>query len=185
MRALAHPVRLAILQHLGLSGPATATACARGVGATPAACSYHLRSLARHGFVEEDRSRAADGRERPWRARLVSFTLEETAGGPAAERAARDLLARAAWTHVQQVRRDYGRRADAYPVAWRRAAGWVQDVVHVRPEELAALRSAVQQLMAAYRRLGPDERPPGAQRVQVVFDATPWFDPPAGSVPPG
>lgn len=48
MRALAHPARIAILQHLGLDGPATATECAAVVGLSPSACSYHLRALARY-----------------------------------------------------------------------------------------------------------------------------------------
>jgi hypothetical protein len=72
MRALAHPARIAIWQHLGLEGPATATECAAVAGLSPSACSYHLRTLARYGFVEEDRSHAADGRERPWRVKIVA-----------------------------------------------------------------------------------------------------------------
>jgi Helix-turn-helix domain len=60
--------------------PATATECAEIAGLSPSACSYHLRTLARHGFVEEDRASAADGRERPWRARLLAFNISE---GPA------------------------------------------------------------------------------------------------------
>ena len=43
LRALAHPARLAILQHLVLDGPATATECAEVAGLSPSACSYHLR----------------------------------------------------------------------------------------------------------------------------------------------
>ena len=65
MRALAHPARIAIWAHLGLHGPATATECAEIAGLSPSACSYHLRTLARYGFVEEDPDSAADGRERP------------------------------------------------------------------------------------------------------------------------
>src|SRR5580704_1047189 len=61
MRALAHPARIAILQHLGLDGPATATECASVVGLSPSACSYHLRALARYGFIEEDPASATAG----------------------------------------------------------------------------------------------------------------------------
>src|SRR5713226_3824820 len=46
MRALAHPARIAILQHLVVDGPATATECAEIAGLSPSACSYHLRALA-------------------------------------------------------------------------------------------------------------------------------------------
>src|SRR5687767_497769 len=64
MRALAHPLRLALLQYLDDVGEATATQCARHTGESVANCSFHLRLLARYGFVEPAEQR---GRERPWR----------------------------------------------------------------------------------------------------------------------
>jgi len=60
MRALAHPARIAIWTHIAMRGSATATECAEVAGLSPSACSYHLRSLARYGFVEEDRPTAPD-----------------------------------------------------------------------------------------------------------------------------
>src|SRR5881296_4668557 len=66
MRALAHPTRLALLDHLHSVEQATATECAETVGDSPSSCSYHLRALAKWGFVEEGEGGA--GRERPWRA---------------------------------------------------------------------------------------------------------------------
>ena len=59
MRALAHPARIAIWTHIGLRGSVTATECAEVAGLSPSACSYHLRTLARYGFIEEDRASAA------------------------------------------------------------------------------------------------------------------------------
>src|SRR5579862_6154386 len=88
MRALAHQARIAIWLHLGLHGPATATECAEVAGLSPSACSYHLRTLARYGFIEEDRASAANGRERPWRARLLAFTLEDGPDASASGRVA-------------------------------------------------------------------------------------------------
>src|SRR5215469_11368036 len=82
MRALAHPARIAILMYLGLEGPHTATDCAAVAQLSPSACSYHLRTLARYGFVEEDRSAAADSRERPWRAKVLSLMIKEEPGVP-------------------------------------------------------------------------------------------------------
>jgi DNA-binding transcriptional ArsR family regulator len=63
MRALAHPVRIDLLSVLA-AGPKTATECAELVGESPQSCSYHLRTLAKHGFVE--RAEAGNGKERPW-----------------------------------------------------------------------------------------------------------------------
>ena len=177
MRALAHPARLAIMEHLALEGPATATECAGIAGLSPSACSYHLRALARYGFVAEDRESAADGRQRPWRALAVSFQV--TSGpdqSPAARPAAR-LLAQAARSHNDQIRVDYEARESAFPRPWRAAGGWTQDVLHVTPAELEQFRRAVTDLASRYRRLDPADRPPGAERVLVVLDLVPWFDP--------
>src|SRR5579875_3635314 len=65
MRALAHPTRMALLEVLSLHGELTATQAAALVGESPSSCSFHLRTLAKHGFVEETGS--GQGRQRPWR----------------------------------------------------------------------------------------------------------------------
>jgi DNA-binding transcriptional ArsR family regulator len=65
MRALAHPARLTLMQHLGSVGPVTATESAEIVGLSPSATSYHLRALAKVGLIEEAPGRG-DGRERRW-----------------------------------------------------------------------------------------------------------------------
>lgn len=65
MRALAHPLRIRLIEALGSQGSATATRCAALLDDTPSNCSFHLRLLARHGFIE--RAPGGTGRERPWR----------------------------------------------------------------------------------------------------------------------
>ena len=177
MRALAHPARLAIMEHLGLEGPATATECAEVAGLSPSACSYHLRALAKYGFVEEDRDHAADGRHRPWRARAVSFDIASVSDQPRAARPAARLLLQVTRSRGDQIRADYEEREAEFPRAWREAGGWLQDVLHVTPAELEQLRSAMVELTGRYRRLDPADRSADARRVFVVLDFTPWFDP--------
>ena len=178
MRALAHPARIAILQHLGLDGPATATECAAVAGLSPSACSYHLRALARYGFVEEDPASAADGRQRPWRARIISISFDEgEPGQPDAVRAAGHLLAENLQARFGELRAEYLDRAGRYPPEWRDVAGWNQDVLHVTVTEAIALRDQIRDLLASYRRIDPADRPPGAHRVHAVLDLLPWFDP--------
>ena len=53
MRALAHPVRLALLEVLADAGQLTATEAGERIGESPANASFHLRQLAKYGFVEE------------------------------------------------------------------------------------------------------------------------------------
>ena len=67
LKALTHPLRIALLRTLRADGPATATTLAQRLGESSGATSYHLRQLARHGFVEDDTERG-DGRDRWWRA---------------------------------------------------------------------------------------------------------------------
>jgi DNA-binding transcriptional ArsR family regulator len=178
MRALAHPARIAILQHLGLDGPATATECAAVAGLSPSACSYHLRALARYGFVEEDLGSAADGRQRPWRARIISMSFDEgEPDQPDALRAAGRLLHEKLLARFEEVRAEYLDRAPRHTAQWRQIAGWHQDVVHVTADEAAALREQVQTLLAGYRRIDPADRPAGAHRVHALLDLIPWFDP--------
>jgi DNA-binding transcriptional ArsR family regulator len=180
MRALAHPARIAILQHLVLDGPATATECAAVAGLSPSACSYHLRALARHGFVAEDPASAADGRHRPWRARVVAITFGQDPGQPDAVRTAGRLLAESLQARVEEIRAQYLDRQSEYPPEWRDAARMSQDVVHVTVDELTAVRAELQAVLARYRRLDPAGRPAGTRRVHALIDVVPWFDPPAG-----
>ncbi|MEU5897230.1 helix-turn-helix domain-containing protein [Streptomyces venezuelae] len=67
LKALAQPRRQQMLQHLTVQGPATSATLARALGLNTGATSYHLRELARYGFVEETRG-SGHGRERWWRA---------------------------------------------------------------------------------------------------------------------
>jgi DNA-binding transcriptional ArsR family regulator len=64
LRALAHPLRLQLLEILSTEGPATASLLARRLGESSGATSYHLRALHRAGMVEEAEQRNA--RERWW-----------------------------------------------------------------------------------------------------------------------
>jgi DNA-binding transcriptional ArsR family regulator len=180
MRALAHPARIAIMQHLGIEGPATATDCAEVAGLSPSACSYHLRALASYGFVEEDLSSAADGRHRPWRARVLAFSFGDEPGQSMTVRAAGRMLKQSIEAHIDEVREQYRDRQDDFPAEWSSACGLTQDVVHITPDEMSALRTELQALLGRYRRLDPAERPPGARRVLGLQEFVPWFDPGAG-----
>src|SRR5215831_7968530 len=63
MRALAHPLRVALIEAIGQAdtGTLTATEASDLLGESPANCAFHLRTLAKYGFVEEAGA-AASGR---------------------------------------------------------------------------------------------------------------------------
>jgi DNA-binding transcriptional ArsR family regulator len=192
MRALAHQARIAIWMYLGLHGPATATQCAEVAGLSPSACSYHLRTLAKYGFVEEDRTSAADGRERPWRARLIAFSIEDRPDVPAVSQMASQLLVENMRASADETRARYLDRKAEYPADWRAAVGEMFSVAHVTPDELNQMREKVVEVMAPYVRLDPAERPPGVLPVRIMLDMFPWFEPEEanlasqrGAAPPG
>lgn len=64
MRALAHPVRVEILALFEEHRELTASEVAELLEQTVANASFHLRTLAKHGYVERADQR---GREKPWR----------------------------------------------------------------------------------------------------------------------
>jgi hypothetical protein len=177
MRALAHPARIAILTHLVLHGPATATECADVAGLTPSACSYHLRTLARYGITEEDLDSAADGRQRPWRARAVSFSIESDSSTPPATKLAGQLLAETFRADAEETRARYLTRQRDYPDDWQHVLGDSTDFAHVTPEELEELKGEIARILDRYRRMDPSERREGALPIRISMDMYPWFGP--------
>jgi len=103
LRAIAHPVRSRILTELDASGPMRAADIAVRLGVPANSASFHLRTLARFGLVEEDPEAARDKRDRVWRATEeagfdVSLSeVEKAPGGKAA--AAVFRRTKEAWSH--------------------------------------------------------------------------------------
>src|ERR1700735_1064515 len=81
IRALAHPVRMALLELLAHTGTLTATQASDALGESPANCAFHLRTLAKYGFVRE--AGGGRGRERPWALASRNMTLVTNQPDPA------------------------------------------------------------------------------------------------------
>ena len=88
LRALAHPLRVEIMNELSDFGPATASMLAERLGESSGATSYHLRQLAKHDIIVEDTERGS-GRERWWRMAPGGVTIgsPETLDTPAGREA--------------------------------------------------------------------------------------------------
>jgi len=115
---------------------------------------------------------------------VKAFYMKPDPNRPEAFRTATRQLEESLRASFDQVRSQYLSRENAYPGEWQRAAGSSQDVLHVTPAELEAATGKVQQVLSEYRRLRPEDRPPGARRVHVMFDFTPWFAPDNEDTPP-
>lgn len=96
MRALAHPLRLKILGLLRVEGPQSVGKLAEATGAASGSVSYHLQTLAKHGFIVPAPELERDGRERWWRAahEMTSWRTEEFLDDPE-RREASDAMRRA------------------------------------------------------------------------------------------
>jgi DNA-binding transcriptional ArsR family regulator len=172
LRALAHPVRLQIMEELAQAGQATATELADRIGESAANCSWHLRQLAQYGFIEE--AGGGSGRQRPWKLVAQSNRFgkgdkddpELARAGDAAIEVIldRELEAFRAW---QAARRQQ-------PEEWRDASFMTQSWDYLTVEELDALRKDFQALMEHHvvrhvaERADPAKRPPGARMIRLV-----------------
>lgn len=176
LEALAHPVRLDLLTYLMADGPASASACARAVGDTPSNCSYHLRTLARHGLVEPVHS--TDRRQRPWRATITGFDLDPVAdpGTPEGRGAAAVLAASLALE--QRLVRDYLTHRDEVPAVWREADLTSSYTLRVSPGELSALGERLDALIRPLIAATRESAPADAELVQVELFAFPRTEAP-------
>jgi DNA-binding transcriptional ArsR family regulator len=168
LEALAHPVRLELIDHLMATGPATASACARAVGDTPSNCSYHLRVLAQVGLVGEVVS--ADGRERPWRALITGFDTGAE-GSEAAMSPRESKLLAVSVQRDQGLLREYLARRDREPGPWRRADHYGAYTLRVTPDELIQLKGKVDALMRPYIAATREQAPDGSELVHAGVQA--------------
>ncbi|MFI8533482.1 ArsR/SmtB family transcription factor [Streptomyces aquilus] len=171
MRALAHPVRLAVLERLQRNGPATATQLSPHVGATPSVTSWHLRHLAGFGLVR-DAEGNVDRRERRWEAvaRGFRFEMPDDEDGLSAARAlGMEMFARGA----QQIERWAAETEPELEPAWRRVARLANTRVVVSAEELVAIEDAVEAVLAPYVTRDAADRPPGTRGVRLLRYALP------------
>ncbi|WNI22072.1 helix-turn-helix domain-containing protein [Streptomyces sp. ITFR-16] len=178
LKALAQPRRQQILQHLTLHGPATSAILARALDLNTGATSYHLRELARFGFVADAVPPEPDVRRaRWWRAvpgdrrfpppsrrtpelRLVMAELNRHAY-------AADLAL------FEQLQRESEEAPDGgSPDEWADGHAYSRGELRLTLPELRAFFEEYIALMNRYKRPGA-ETPPGARTVHTRLLAFP------------
>jgi predicted ArsR family transcriptional regulator len=168
LKALTHPVRLQMLAALRTEGPATATMLAGRLGLNTGATSYHLRQLARHGFVVDDDERG-NARDRWWQAAHQSTradTAQETAEGREAVDAFQQAVAIAHTEWLQQAMEERGQ----LPAAWREATALNDYGVRVTPQRARELITAINAVVAGW---DEDLDDPEAADLALVLHAFP------------
>ncbi|MFI7428760.1 ArsR/SmtB family transcription factor [Micromonospora sp. NPDC049836] len=166
MRALSHPVRLAILSRLQRYGAATATELSEHVGASPSVTSWHLRHLARFGLVR-DSAGGGDARKRYWEASAGGFRFrfpDDDEG-----RAASRVLSRTLFEQYHDLpRRWMVEDEPRLEAEWRREAGLSNTTMRLTEGELAAVNAAIEQVLAPYVTRETADQPPGARHVRIL-----------------
>jgi DNA-binding transcriptional ArsR family regulator len=157
-RALAHPLRLELLDLLRFGGPSTATLLARRTGESSGSTSYHLRELARYGFIEE--APGQDGRERRWRYRHRSVTLEGD------EESGHQLLVELLSREAHALDRYLARREQLPD--WDASAFFKRAALRLTAVELAELNDELEALLSRFRRAIEDDPPDDAKPVRVL-----------------
>ncbi|YCK38423.1 helix-turn-helix domain-containing protein [Actinomadura sp. ATCC 39365] len=172
LRALAHPVRVQLVDLLRKHGPSTATRLAERLGVNSGTASYHLRRLGAAGFVAEDTERG-NARERWWRSvhHVTRLSDEELS-----EREPEAVLA-----YMRSIAALYSLRTQrtlnelsTMPAEWRRVLDLSSVALRITPEEGRRLSEELAEVIDRYRRDTPGQpAPEGAARVSLITQLLP------------
>lgn len=169
LKALAHPLRQELLARLRRHGPATSADLAAEFDEDRGATSYHLRQLARFGFVAEDTERSS-GRRKYWRAVPQDMRLPRHPTDPetaaAADELGRQWLASADrdLTAYLSDRQAFG---DFTAAAMHSFGGTT-----LTAEELTRFGEEYIAFLSRWSR-DPEQASPGSRHISVVFHAFP------------
>ena len=180
LKALAHPIRVQILRTLEQHDQVSVTSLAQELGETTGAVSYHLRQLARHGFVTEGAEddgpehRAVGRRRRWWRMAVdeihvtgMAFLEQEDT------REAAGFLLREVQTSRSRRLAHWFATATTWSEEWQRASSDMDGTLRLDPGQTRALADELKALIDRYRELPPGE---GARRVDVQYAVFPADD---------
>lgn len=181
LKALAHPLRLRILQLLTLHKKVSVTSLADELGESTGATSYHLRQLARHGFVEETEDETADDEPRPagrrrqlWRMAVdrVHLTGFEFLANEATREAAGFVL--------REIQADRNRRmanwyatASQWSEGWQRASSDADMFIELNQKQTRELADELAEVTKKYRLMKPGR---GARMIDVQYAVFPHDD---------
>jgi DNA-binding transcriptional ArsR family regulator len=180
IRALAHPVRIALLDALLRDGPLTATEAAELLADSPGNMSWHLQTLAKYGYVEE--AEGGVGRRRPWRLVAMGHSYEDNPEDPELTVAA-TVLTELGYERVFERLRQWLSDRGGYSPEWQHSWFAADGLNYLLPDELEQLGSEIRTLLERYRdrTAHPDRRPAGSEPVRLVAFGHPIRRTPAGN----
>jgi predicted ArsR family transcriptional regulator len=177
LRAVAHPTRLKLIALLRRVGPLTATQAGERIDESPAGCSFHLRSLAKWGLVEE--AGGGRGRERPWQATANTTTWTSRGASEEVDEAG-DLLTRVVVERWLDEAMQWIDRRREEPREWAEAAVAEDRMIAVTAAELEDIAARIGAILDPYmeRVRRPETQPEGARTVMLMELGIPLPDEP-------
>jgi DNA-binding transcriptional ArsR family regulator len=173
LRALTHPLRLKLLGELRRHGPATASGLGARLGESSGATSYHLRALAKAGFVVDEPDRGTT-RERWWKSAHRSTHMELPAdGGDDALPVGAEYMRLVARTYAESMLHfadSIETIAEDYGEAWNDGFTLSDYQLELTPAEARELIDKISQTILPYRR---NNAPEGARKAVVQFQVYP------------
>lgn len=173
LRALAHPLRLAVLQYLMAVGPRTASECAAEVGSTASNVSWHLRHLAQYGLVEP--AETTDQRERPWRAAQVGMEFGAISTDPVAM-AEQDALIAGGLAEEGRLTQRFLDHRDTLDPRWLSVARLDSLVLRATPEEVGELAEQIVSILRPFLATVRQDPPQDAELSYVGLRLLPRLD---------
>jgi DNA-binding transcriptional ArsR family regulator len=164
MSALAHPLRLDLLELLMVHGTMTASEAGRALHQNASNISWHLRKLAEHGFVRPADS--GTGRQRPWKLVTQSLSWGDDAEDDAQAAALLDVGIEREVQVLRAALASHSTRSEQ----WRDATNITQARLWLTADEAQELSAQITALITATadRNMDPSLRPPGSTLVAAM-----------------
>ncbi|HTB09465.1 MAG TPA: helix-turn-helix domain-containing protein [Acidimicrobiales bacterium] len=167
IRALTHPVRLALLEVLATEGALTATEAGELIGESPTTCSFHFRQLEKYGFTEV--AATGPGRQRRWKIAQLGMNFSDTTDDAELNIAATGLSRLVTDRAIARMQQFQDTKSN-FPKEWQEVSESTEAVLFVTPSELAELNEQVLAVLMRYhsRLTEIDQRPEGSLPVEVL-----------------
>jgi DNA-binding transcriptional ArsR family regulator len=176
LKALTHPLRRQVLRLLTQLGPATVTMLGEHTGADPGQLSFHLRELAKRGFVTEAPELARDRRERWWQAARGSWSFNTADFSDPAGKAIADTAKRLMVAEELDRLRTWESSRESFGEDWSTAAEASEYSFRLRPDELRELSAEVREVLMRWRAVGraeplgrPEDQPDDGREHVFLF----------------
>jgi DNA-binding transcriptional ArsR family regulator len=187
LKALAHPLRIRLLEMLSRYGAQTASSLAGRLGESSGSTSYHLRQLAKHQLVREVEGRGT-ARERWWErppGPLVVMT-PGLATSPATRAAARLVSRGFESGRAQALAAFMDHGVDRLDPQWTEAAIISTSNLHLTAEQLREVSEKAERYVRALAaHYSSDPGTPGTRPVQLHLNVFPLMDERTDAPQPG